>query len=244
MNENKEHVTCEANKSNKDTNTSPKTRKFARSLYIGRVKQSEREVFEQLVNDGNFDTHKQLFAAMLSSYQALRYEFSDTERAIIEEARTLAPKNFDRSIKRAALRYAKNIIEQKNKPSRPIDTTLKNSAKSADARADILITEIFEHNELADNWYDKILLTKSSIFDYAKKQKDLNQENIAMGKVVLDRCLERNKELIERHHEKQGMQSDHNIKAHYERLKMTKEEGKNKTKEDSRKVGENKKVNR
>ena len=211
---------------NKDANTLTKVQRPEKSLYIGRVKQSERNVFEQLVNQTSFDTHKQLFMAMLNTYQNLRLKFDETERVIMQEARELAPKNFDKSIKRVALRYAKNIIEQKNKPPRPIDTSLKNSSKSADVRADILITKIFEHNELADNWYDKILLTKSSILDYSKKQKDFGYENIAMGKVVLDRCLERNQELIERHHEKQGLKSNHNIVAHYERLKAAKEEGK------------------
>ena len=206
-----------------NANMPTKTRGLERSLYIGRVKQSEREVFEQLVNSASFDTHKQLFTAMLNTYQNLRLEFDDAEREIMQEARELAPKNFDKSIKRASLRYAKNIIEQKNKPPLPIDTSLKNSAKSADVRADTLITKMFEHNELADNWYDKILLTKSSILDYSKKQKDLDPENIAMGKIVLDRCLERNQELIERHHEKQGLKSNHNIAAHYERLKAARD---------------------
>ena len=210
----------------RDVNALTKVQRLERSLYIGRVKQSEREVFERLVSDSNLDTHKQLFTAMINTYQSLRPEFDNAESAIMQEARKLAPKNFDKSIKRAALRCAKNIIEQSNKPPRPIDTSLKNSSKSADVRADILITEIFEHNELADNWYDKILLTKSSILDYAKKQKSTDSTNIAIGKVVLDRCLERNQELIERHHEKQGLESNHNIAAHYERLKIAKEEGK------------------
>jgi hypothetical protein len=210
----------------KDANTLIKINKTERSLYIGRVKQSERNVFEQLVDNSNKETHKQLFMAMLNTYQSLRPEFDNVERAIMQEARELAPKNFDKSIKRAVLRYAKNIIEQKNKPPRPVDTKLKNSAKSADARADALLEEIFKNNNEAVHWYDKIFLTKSSILDYSKKQRSSDPTNIAMGKVVLDRALERYEERIRRHHEEHKLTDNHNIVAHYERLKVEKEQGK------------------
>ena len=211
---------------NKAVNPPTNTNKNERSLYIGRVKQSERNAFEQLVNDSNFDTHKQLFTAMLNTYQSLRPEFDNAESAVMQEARALAPKNFDKSIKRAALRYAKSIIEQKDKLPRPVDISLKNSAKSADARVDALLEEIFKNNNEAVHWYDKILLTKSSILDYSKKQKSFDPTNIAMGKVVLDRALERYKEQIEQHHEEHKLADNHNIVAHYERLKAVKEAGK------------------
>ena len=216
----------DTNDTSRDKNIPTKVNKIERSLYIGRVKQSEREVFEQLVNNSNKETHKQLFMAMLNNYQSLHPEFDSAESAIMKEARELAPKNFDRSIKRAALRYAKSIIEQKNKPPRTVDTSLKNSAKSADARADALIEEIFKHNNEAVDWYDKILLTKSSILDYSKKQKSLRLTSIAMGKVVLDRVLERYEKRIRQHHEEHKLADNHNIVAYYERLKAAKEEGK------------------
>ena len=82
----------------KEANTLIKINKTERSLYIGRVKQSERDVFEQLVDNSNKETHKQLFMAMLNTYQSLRPEFDNVERAIMQEARELAPKNFDKSI--------------------------------------------------------------------------------------------------------------------------------------------------
>lgn len=223
----KEQVLIESNKEmNKAVNPPTNANKNERSLYIGRVNQSERKVFEQLVNNSSKETHKRLFMAMLNTYQSLRPEFDDAESAIMQEARALAPKNFDKSIKRATLRYAKSIIEQKNKLPRPVDTKLKNSAKSADARADALIEEIFKNNNEAIHWYDKILLTKSSILDYSKKQKSLNPTSIAMGKVVLDRALERYEERIRQHTQEHKLADNHNIVAHYERLKAAKEAGK------------------
>lgn len=222
-----EQELIESNKEmNKVVNPPTNANKIERSLYIGRVKQSERKAFEQLVNNSNKETHKQLFTAMLNTYQSLRPEFDNAESAIMQEARVLAPKNFDRSMKRAALRYAKNIIEQKDRTPRPVDTKLKNSAKSADARADALLEEIFMNNNKAIHWYDKILLTKSSILDYSKKQKSFRPTSIAMGKVVLDRALERYEERIRQHTQEHKLADNHNIIAHYERLKAAKEAGK------------------
>jgi hypothetical protein len=43
---------------------------------------------------------------------------------------------------------------------------------------------------------------------------------------VLDRALERYEERIKQHHEEHKLPDNHNIVAHYERLKVAKEKGK------------------
>jgi hypothetical protein len=114
------------------------------------------------------------------------------------------------------------LISLKDKPEAPVNTKVKNSAKAADARADALIEQIFTNNNDAKHWYDKVLITKTSILDYAAKQKAADPDTIISGKLVLDRCLERHKEQIKQHHAEHGLTPNHNAIAHYERLKATK----------------------
>jgi len=203
------------------TETKQQEKKF-KALSISRVTQDIKEGFAQLAIASN-KTQSQLFTLIFNNYKNLNVEFNEEEIALIQQAKDTAPNTFKKKLKRGILRYANDAINMKDLPeASSVDINKKNSARAADVRADTLITKIFEHNELAENWYDKILLTKSSILDYVEKQKILEPDTICIGKVVLDRCLERNKELIERHHEKQGLKSNHNVKAYYERLKITK----------------------
>ena len=85
-----------------------------------------------------------------------------------------------------------------------------------------MIEQIFNNNNNANHWYDKTLITKTSILDYASKQKATDPEAIVSGKLVLDRCIERHKEQIKRHHEEHKLTPNHNAIAHYERLKAIK----------------------
>ena len=192
------------------------------TITFNRIATHINQDFEKLAED-NKATKKQLFVSMLNNYKNLSLEFNETEVALIKQAKEVALQAFKKAAKKAILQCAKKVRDMEDQlKDTTIDPSLKNSARSADVRADTLITKIFEHNELADNWYDKTLLTKSSVLDFIEKQKQLDPETIAIGKVVLDRCLERNKELIQLHHEEHELKSNHNVKAHYERLKITK----------------------
>lgn len=187
-----------------------------------KVDRATHDILTELVESCQKKSQKELFLAMLSNYQNLRFELNEDESAIMKKAQELAPVTFRKRMKRMALRYAEQVINLKNKPEAPVDIKVKNSTKAADRRAEILLKQMFDHNNNAVNWYDKILLTKSSMLDYLEKQKDSNPEAIGMGKLVLDRCIEHNKKLIERHHETHKLTSNHNAIAHYERLKATK----------------------
>lgn len=166
--------------------------------------------------------HPQLFKHILSNYQNLPLVFDEVENSLMQQAKAFAPHTFEKRIKKMALRYAQAIIEAKNQPEVAVNLKLKNSAKSADARADALVAEIFTHNDNAINWYDKMLLTKSSIMDYATAKNKEDPEYYTIGKLVLNRCLERHSEQIEQHHKQHNLAPNHNVLAHYERLKTHK----------------------
>jgi hypothetical protein len=167
-------------------------------------------------------THNKLFAQIFYHYLNFPFELNNDESLVIQEAQAIAPNSLDKKIKKVALRYAQELISLKDKPQAPINTKIKNSAKAADVRADALIEQLFKSNEDAKHWYEKILITKTSILDYAAKQKATDPEAIISGKLVLDRCLERHKKRIQHHHEEHKLAPNHNAIAHYARLKGTK----------------------
>jgi hypothetical protein len=167
-------------------------------------------------------THNKLFAQVFYHYLNFPFELNNEESLIIQEANAIAPNSLGKKIKKMVLRYSEHLISLKDKPEAIVNTKIKNSAKAADARADALIEQIFNNNNNANHWYDKTLITKTSILDYASKQKATDPEAIVSGKLVLDRCIERHKEQIKRHHEEHKLTPNHNAIAHYERLKAIK----------------------
>lgn len=166
--------------------------------------------------------HNKLFAQVFYHYLNFPFELSCEESLVMQEAHKIAPNTLGKKIKKMVLRYAQVLISLKDKPKAIVNTKIKNSAKAADARADALIEQIFKNNEDAKHWYEKTLITKTSILDYAAKQKATDPEAIVSGKLVLDRCLERHKEQIKQHHEEHKLTPNHNAIAHYARLKAIK----------------------
>lgn len=165
-------------------------------------------------------TQSQFLATLLNNYKNFYSPLNKEEQKLMQQAMELAPSTLKKKIKRAALRYAADIVNFQKVDKHTIDINKKNSSSAADARADALLQIIFEHNDSATNWVDKILITKTSVLKCAAEQKEFNPGSLCIGKNVLDRCLERNKTLINDHHKKHELRSDHNTKAHYERLKM------------------------
>lgn len=190
-------------------------------LAINNIDQSLRRTFVDLAKSRNI-YQSQLFTEAFNHYLNFRFELDETESSVMQEAHAIAPNTLGKKIKKMVLRYAQVLISLKDKPEAPVNTKVKNSAKAADARADALIEQIFTNNNDAKHWYDKVLITKTSILDYAAKQKAADPDAIISGKLVLDRCLERHKERIKQHHAEHGLTPNHNAIAHYERLKATK----------------------
>ena len=204
-----------------DTADDNKNAKKTKTLAINNFPPDLHKVFSDLAKSRNL-TQAELFTLMLNDYLSLGFDFNATEAAIMQEAKTLFPGTYEKRLKKTVLGYAESLINFENNPSNPVDVNNKNSRRAARARAENLIEQMINQNNTASNWYDKIFLTKSSVLDYASKQKQSNPNAIVPGKAVLNCCLERNRERIEQHHAEHKLTPEHNATAYYERRKSTK----------------------
>jgi hypothetical protein len=196
----------------------PRTRKGL-SLSISGIDKLIKSEFIDLALSKNI-TQAQFLAILLNNYRNFYIPLNEEEQEIMGKACKIAPNTLKKKIKNGALRHAANLINTQKTKKDIVDTNAKNSPRAADARADALLEQIFKHNEAATNWYDKIFITKTALLDRSQEQKELNPESISIGKAVLDRCLERSRMLIENHHKEHKLESKHNTRAYYERLKI------------------------
>jgi hypothetical protein len=196
------------------------TRKRGASLSISSINPLVKIEYARLAVIADM-TQAEFTRTLLSNYKCFNLDFSKEEQERLEVALQKTPSSLKNKIKRSILRHVESAI---NRPSKVInnDINARTSSHSANARVDALLGQILKHNEIVDNWYDKIFITKSSMQSYVQQQKGLNTSCLTPGKTVIDRCLERNKELIATHHLEQGLDSSHNSKAYYARSKKHK----------------------
>jgi hypothetical protein len=196
------------------------TRKRGASLSISSIDPLVKIEYARLAVIADM-TQAEFTRTLLSNYKCFNLDFSKEEQERLEVALQKTPSSLKNKIKRSILRHVESAI---NRPSKVInnDINARTSSHSANARVDALLGQILKHNEIVDNWYDKIFITKSSMQSYVQQQKGLNTSCLTPGKTVIDRCLERNKELIATHHLEQGLDSSHNSKAYYARSKKHK----------------------
>jgi hypothetical protein len=199
----------------------PRARKGL-SLSISGIDKLIKSEFIDLALSKNI-TQAQFLAVLLNNYKNFYISLNQEEQEIMGKACKIAPNTLKKKIKNGTLRHARNIINIPKIKKDDVDTNAKNSPRAADARADALLGQIFKHNEATTKWYDKIFITKTALLDRSQKQKELNSESVSIGKAVLDRCLERNRMLIENHHKEHKLESKHNTVAYYERLKIKNE---------------------
>jgi hypothetical protein len=196
----------------------PRTRKGL-SLSISGIDKLIKSEFIDLALSKNI-TQAQFLAVLLNNYRNFYIPLNEEEQRIIDKACKIAPNTLKKKIKSGALRHAANLVNTQRTTKDIVDPNARNSPRAADARADALLGQIFKHNEAATNWYDKIFITKAALLDHCQEQKELNPKSISIGKAVLDRCLERCRMLIENHHKEHKLESKHNTRAYYERLKI------------------------
>lgn len=196
------------------------TKKRGASLSISNIDPLVKTEYARLAVIADM-TQAEFTKTLLGNYKCFNLDFSKEEQERLEVALQKTPLSLKNKIKRSILRHVETAI---NRPTKVInnDINAKTSSHSANARADSLLDQILMHNETAANWYDKIFITKSSMQSYAQEQRKLNENSLMPGKAVVDRCLERRKELIAAHHLEQGLDSSHNSKAYYARSKKHK----------------------
>ena len=173
--------------------------------------------YDKLAKNKNM-THIEFAKVLLENYKHFNVDFIETEIAIIDQALHTAPITYRKKIKKSVLRCATGVVDS-NTTDATVDTDKINSSKAADKRVDILLQLMFKHNKTASNKYDKIFISKSSLLEFINKAKEAGDIAMTTSKAVINRCLERRRSLIEAHHVEQALNSSHNLKAYYERLK-------------------------
>ena len=83
--------------------------------------------------------------------------------------------------------------------------------------------EIIEANSKAKDWYNKIYISNSSFKKFAESKRENEEIKTAFSKSTIDRCLERNRVMLEEHHTKHKLDEKHNLLAFHERSKLEKE---------------------
>jgi sulfur carrier protein ThiS len=198
--------------------TKKETKKTKRiGLSITGVTPELKQEYSRLAEAKN-TTHLELLKLLIDNFKHFNIELEEQEAVTIKQALRIAPTAYNKKIKKAVLRCALGVIDSGITDSN-IDINKPNSARSADKRVDDLLESVFIQNEKAIYKYDKIFISKSSLLDFISKAKESGAIEFTTSKAVIDRCLERHRKLIEAHHAEQELDSNHNSKAYYERLK-------------------------
>lgn len=214
------------NKSKGKTKTKSKTaskskRTRSNPLSINSVDPLVKKEFASFAHSKDI-TQSNLFNQIWNNFKNFHIKLSEEEQDIINKASSVASVTLKKRIRRYLLKTANQLIDQELNNQQEVNTLLKNSSKAADIRLAEIISEIMQANDNATHWYDRKYLSQKSIFDYARERKELNPDGYGVSIPVINRYLERYKALIASHHEKHGMNADHNSLAYHERERMKK----------------------
>lgn len=86
-----------------------------------------------------------------------------------------------------------------------------------------MLYEIIGNNDEAEDWYNKIYISNSSFKKFAENKRENNEIKTAFSKSTIDRCLERNRIMLEEHHTNHKLNEKHNLLAFHERIKIEKQ---------------------
>jgi len=183
---------------------------------------SINNISEELKNDFNNisddSTNAKTLELLINHYKLLGFSFSREERNRIKKAISVSPKSSSSRIKKSILNTADAII--KSIEADTYDLKKKNSAIAADKRALNVLQLIFRHNEETKEWFDKIHISSNSFMKFAQDLKNSKSIGTTFNKYTVDRCIERSKKIIDEHHSKHELLSNHNVKAHHYRRKL------------------------
>lgn len=177
--------------------------------------------FDKLVESENLTRHDML-EHLIIHYELMALDLNEQQISLLKQAKHIAPVAYSSNVKKRVLKVADNIIKS-SQNNADIDINNKNSRLSADKRADILLHEIIEANSKAKDWYNKIYISNSSFKKFAESKRENEEIKTAFSKSTIDRCLERNRVMLEEHHTKHKLDEKHNLLAFHERSKLEKE---------------------
>jgi hypothetical protein len=177
--------------------------------------------FDRLVENENLTRHDML-EHLIAHYELMSLDLNEQQILLLKQAKHIAPVTYSNNVKKRVLKVADNIVKS-SQDNADIDINNKNSRLSADKRANILLHEITEANNRTKNWYNKIYISNSAFKKFAESKRENEEIKTAFSKSTIDRCLERNRVMLEEHHNKYKLDKKHNLLAFHERAKIEKE---------------------
>lgn len=177
--------------------------------------------FDKLVESEHLSRHDML-ECLIAHYELMALHLNDQQTSLLKQAKHIAPFTYCSNIKKRILKVADSIIKS-SQDNADIDINNKNSRLSADKRADMLLSDIIDNNDKAKDWYDKIYISNSSFKKFAESERENNKIKIAFSKSTIDRCLERNRVILEDHHVSHKLDEKHNLLAFHERIRIKKQ---------------------
>ena len=193
-------------------------------LSINGVDIEIKEEFVKYAKDNNL-TQGELLKKLWHNYQNFYIHLDLNEQNLVSKAQEISAKNMNKKLKKTLLRLSENVLKSKKKVDDNIivDKDIRNSSKAADIRIAEVVNEMILANDSETEWYNRKFLSQKAIFDYALNRKFKDSNNLSLSISVINRFLDNNKDMLNEHHAKYGLDESHNRKAHYERMRIANE---------------------
>lgn len=189
-------------------------------LSINAIDMDIKEEFVKHAKESNL-TQGELFKKLWHHYQNFYIPLNEEEQELVSKAYAVSSKTINKKLKKALLHIAQKVLElQVIDASVIVDKDTKNSSRAADMRVTDIVNEMMLANDTATEWYDRKFLSQRAIFDYALDKKFKDPSNLSLSISVISRFLDSNKDMLEKHHNKYGLDENHNRRAHYERMRI------------------------
>ncbi len=192
-----------------------KIRKKRQELSINPVDEQIKTEFLQYQKEHNLASKNILLKIIWDNFKYSHIPFDSEEKSLINQALEISGLSIEELKKQSILKAAKNIIVNKDRVVvlKEVDKNSRTSTKAADLRVAEVVAEMMLHNDQAEQWYQRKFINQKTISEYAKKRKELDQNNLALNINVIKRYLQNYQELIVQHHLKHQMQEDYNRKV-------------------------------
>ena len=189
-----------------------------KELRITNVDVDIHDYFCDTAKNLNLDK-KQLFDLLLNTYQFFNFKLSEEEKDTLKYINNTVPDIFQRKIKQVIEKLGNKL---KNTDYEDVDLSIKNSSKSAFLRIEKIIDDLVKQNDNGKEWFDRRYINQKTIFEFAKENKRLTPDFLAVSNRSIKQYLAINKIKINEYNNKYDMKEDHNLKVHYFKLKQSK----------------------
>jgi hypothetical protein len=184
-------------------------------LSINPVDERIKTEFLQYQKEHNIASKHKLLEIIWDNFKYSQILFDVEEKQLIDQALEISNLSIEELKKQSILKAVRSIIANKGKVAvlKEVDKNSRTSARAADLRVTEIVAEMMLHNDQAEQWYQRKFINQKTISEYAKKRKELDQNNFTLNTSVIKRYLENYQELIVQHHLKHDMHEDYNRKV-------------------------------